>query len=592
MNQRETALNIRWDATLVAGLARELDHRLRGRRVRAIRLDGNEGDVDLFMREGTLRWRLHPSRGSVSLMGQAEQRRDALRLPVRIRRVYSPADERVLTMECLPSRAGFPAVNLVFELIGNRRNCLVVEVATGMVRHELRAGASSRRPGAGDPYSPVSRSLREGTDGDLSVERFGVLMEEAGGGDGTRPGARAFTRAIVGRLAWSSAINARVLLEVYRREGTKAAHRLWRRLADAGGVGVASADAGGSDGPVALTEGGTIQPYPLALPGMDSEAVPSLLEAFRLAQGRGRPTEDDRRASGDLTPQPFVDLELLGRLAACQEVLERRLARLERELDLLEDPAKSRALGDLILARYDSVPAGVAEAVLDDPGGVPVTVRLEPGAPPHVSAERYYRRAAKLERAASRLPALVERGRRRLDAVRQAERQLRRGEVGEEAVGRVLEAAGVGALDVRGRHGRADKNGRHALPYRTFRSSGGLDIRVGLGARRNDELTFRHSSPHDVWLHARHASGAHVILRWPERDANPPASDLNEAAGLAALHSRARTSGVVPVDWTRRRHVRKPRGSPPGAVVPDHASTVFVRPDPALAEALRVDGGA
>ncbi len=40
-----------------------------------------------------------------------------------------------------------------------------------------------------------------------------------------------------------------------------------------------------------------------------------------------------------------------------------------------------------------------------------------------------------------------------------------------------------------------------------------------------------------------------------------------EAATLAAIHSKARSSGTVAVDWTRRKHVRKPRGAPPGGAI-------------------------
>jgi predicted ribosome quality control (RQC) complex YloA/Tae2 family protein len=131
----------------------------------------------------------------------------------------------------------------------------------------------------------------------------------------------------------------------------------------------------------------------------------------------------------------------------------------------------------------------------------------------------------------------------------------------------------------------APREARPSLPYRVFRSSGGLEIRVGRGAKHNDELTFKHSSPGDVWLHARHVGGAHVILRWPG-PGNPPARDLAEAATLAALHSKARTSGSVPVDWTFRKYVRKPRKSPPGRVAVERIETLFVRPDPGMLEVL------
>jgi predicted ribosome quality control (RQC) complex YloA/Tae2 family protein len=108
---------------------------------------------------------------------------------------------------------------------------------------------------------------------------------------------------------------------------------------------------------------------------------------------------------------------------------------------------------------------------------------------------------------------------------------------------------------------------------------------VGRGARHNDDLTFHHSDPNDIWLHARHVGGAHVVLRW-NGDGSPPARDLAEAATLAALHSSARTSGSVPVDWARRKHVRKPRSSPPGRVLVERGKTVFVEPDPRVAERL------
>jgi predicted ribosome quality control (RQC) complex YloA/Tae2 family protein len=62
-----------------------------------------------------------------------------------------------------------------------------------------------------------------------------------------------------------------------------------------------------------------------------------------------------------------------------------------------------------------------------------------------------------------------------------------------------------------------------------------------------------------------------------------------EAATLAALHSDARGSGIVPVVWTRRKHVNKPRKAAPGAVSPKHIETLMVEPDEELA--TRLEGG-
>ncbi len=58
---------------------------------------------------------------------------------------------------------------------------------------------------------------------------------------------------------------------------------------------------------------------------------------------------------------------------------------------------------------------------------------------------------------------------------------------------------------------------------------------------------------------------------------------------LAALNSQARTSGSVPVDWTLRKYVRKPRRAPPGSVLPERVKTLFVEPDPTLPDRLSPD---
>jgi predicted ribosome quality control (RQC) complex YloA/Tae2 family protein len=232
----------------------------------------------------------------------------------------------------------------------------------------------------------------------------------------------------------------------------------------------------------------------------------------------------------------------------------------------------------LLLSQPHSAPKGTAAAILDDFQGGEVRVSLDPSLGPAENAEHMYETARKRERAATRLPQLIANARREAERVAGLVEDLRAGALPPE------DAASA-------KLARAAPRQARALPYKRYRTSGGLEVRVGRGARTNDDLTFHHSRPDDIWLHARDAGGAHVILRWEDRDANPPAADLREAAILAAVQSKARTSGVVPVDWTRRKYVRKPRKAPPGRVTIERAKTLFVEPDAALAERLRVEEG-
>jgi len=338
--------------------------------------------------------------------------------------------------------------------------------------------------------------------------------------------------------------------------------------------------------------------------GSGAERLPSLLDGMRSL----RAGEEGNREAGLLLPGPLV-----ARAEERLRRLERKAAALRRQLKGAPDPAPLRAVGDLILARFAQVPTGKDRVQLPDFEGGTVEVALDPTLPVHENARRYYDEAARAERARAELPDRVSAAEAEAHTLATALDRAREGSgdageleailgpdpfaVGSGAVGSGAVGSGaVGSGKPRAGTGRGQRQGRRgesgggALPYRRFMSSGGLEIRVGRGARKNDELTFRHAAPDDVWLHVREAPGAHVVLRW-RGAGNPPARDLEEAAILAALNSDARHAGLVPVDWTRRKHVRKPRKAPPGAVLPERVQTVFVAPDPELPARLSTSDG-
>ncbi len=240
-----------------------------------------------------------------------------------------------------------------------------------------------------------------------------------------------------------------------------------------------------------------------------------------------------------------------------------------------------RGYGDLLLAHLHLVPRGAASIRLEDWEGKEVEITLDPALSPAQNAGRWYEEARRHARALERLPVLLtqaeEEAERWEEAVREAEAGT--GELPDWAVERLQESGS--------RRSAGPAGGEESLPYRRYRTSGGLEVRVGRSSKDNDRLTFGFSAPGDVWLHARSVPGSHVILRWPHPEASPPARDLAEAAALAALYSKARSSAVVPVDWTRRKYVRKPRGAPPGAVVLQRVKTLFVEPDREIEQRLR-----
>jgi hypothetical protein len=233
------------------------------------------------------------------------------------------------------------------------------------------------------------------------------------------------------------------------------------------------------------------------------------------------------------------------------------------------------------LAAYQSTIRPGAETVeLPDVYNPDTTVRitLDPALSVASQIEKRFRKATKLEKSEAH-------ARRRIELVEGEIRELR-------AALEVVERAGSFAIalthlqTIRSRHGldavdhRAPARGRAVVattPFRRFDLGQGWIALVGKSSRDNDELTFRHAAPADLWLHAQSVPGSHVILKSPGPETPPPAI-LQAAAGLAAHYSRARHSGLVPVIYTRRKYVRKFRGARAGQVRCEREKMVMAEP--------------
>jgi len=537
---------IRWDSLLVRHITNELRRKLEGTQLRAIRFDRQKRDVLVILQEETLLWRLHPSKGHLVFADSITPAKSDYRFRGKIRVVETPDDERIIRFGLPPARSG--PVDLIIELLGNQWNALITEGDPGVTRHVLwrRDGKATNRA-VGQPYTPFTSPGRIGLKGDITLAEWLKVLGRV------RSEERAAT--LVRTFAWTSPLNASTLLST--PGGLEAGHTHWLAMAT------------GEPEPVMLNLSSGPQPYPFSLDGFEQSSTESLLAGFSTC---AVPKDDRDQESSVATTAPDV----IARLDRALKQARKRARRLEEEVAKLQDPATLRTIGDLILANYADIPSGSSVVRLTDFDGSEVEVELRPTDPPHENAARFYARAKKSERAQEQLPRLIDLAREEQVKLEKLLALAHSGDADESETEKVLGPAV--------KKSAAGAN-EPVSPYKVYVSSGGLEIRVGRGAKHNDELTFHNSSPGDVWLHARHSAGAHVILRW-KGPGRPPARDLREAATLAALHSKARTSVSVPVDWTLRKYVRKPRKSVTGTVIPDRVETLFVEPDTGVMDAL------
>jgi predicted ribosome quality control (RQC) complex YloA/Tae2 family protein len=191
-----------------------------------------------------------------------------------------------------------------------------------------------------------------------------------------------------------------------------------------------------------------------------------------------------------------------------------------------------------------------------------LVIALDPRLGGLANAERLFDKARRVERARHQIALRLRETRSALLPAREGEAVVLDARDMRELPGRADDA---GARD----RGDAGSRPRHYLTGR------GLSVLVGRNARENHHLTFRVARAEDLWLHARDAPGAHVVLR--DNEGRAGADDLREAAEVAAFFSEARGESLVDVHVTRRKHVKPARGGP-GRVFVAHSDTLRVAP--------------
>jgi hypothetical protein len=318
---------------------------------------------------------------------------------------------------------------------------------------------------------------------------------------------------------------------------------------------------------------GSVCPVPLVLP--------AAMEPPTLAYGPFTRADEGCREVGT-----SIFHSLRGALAARWAApLEKRLSARKRLLSALEEEQREagasialRHEAEILAAYRSRVPSGAAEAQLPDLyGSGERTIRLDPAVPLQEQINRRFRLAAKLERKRAVIGRRI--GALRLE-ITDLEQDLAAAKDDSDlraAIDRIDRAKLRHALDSLPRRGSRAKPQSREL--RRFDVDAQWFVLVGRNDRENDEITFRIAGPDDIWLHAQHVAGSHVVLKSRGgTSSNPPRAALEAAAGIAAHYSKARRASVVPVIYTRRKYVRKFKGAKPGQVLCEREKTIFAEP--------------
>lgn len=254
--------------------------------------------------------------------------------------------------------------------------------------------------------------------------------------------------------------------------------------------------------------------------------------------------------------------------------LGRRLTNLESDLSKAADFETYKRYAELLQLNREKLKRGMEKITVEDvlaDSSQSVEIALDSALPPNDNIESYFKRHRKGREG---LALLERRHQITADELAELEKMQAELEINFGTASRKFEAE-ITSLMPR----ESDKQGTAPrLPYRPTTISTGLTVFVGRDGADNDRTTFEFARPYELWFHTQQCPGSHVVMKFPNKGFEPSKAEIEETAALAAYHSKARHDSLVPVIYTQRKYVRKPRKAKPGLVVVEREKSVMVVP--------------
>ena len=277
--------------------------------------------------------------------------------------------------------------------------------------------------------------------------------------------------------------------------------------------------------------------------------------------------------------------ELIRLLNNLIERTTRKIALQKSELERCKDKDNLRLFGELIVANLYRLEKGKdfyeVENYYDNCNLIKIP--CNPALSPQENQKKYYKEYRKAQVAEKMLVELISDGENETAYLESVLDELSRADSDNEISAIRLELSQGGYIkNTKGKKQKPPKE----LPPHEFLSDDGFRILVGRNNIQNDKLSLKTAMKTDMWLHTQKIPGSHVIICGDGKEI----SDLSieQAAIIAATHSKAVDSSLVPVDYTRVKQLKKPNGAKAGMVIYHEYWTIIVKPDKELADRLKI----
>jgi predicted ribosome quality control (RQC) complex YloA/Tae2 family protein len=239
-----------------------------------------------------------------------------------------------------------------------------------------------------------------------------------------------------------------------------------------------------------------------------------------------------------------------------------------KRLELVDSDIKNEEIGHILMANLHQIAERSEQVELFDfYREQNILIKLKPELSPQKNAENYYRKAKNEKIEVDKLMENIEIREQLLEKLNNHIQKI-------EAVESIKELRNY--LKINQLNNNVQQKPEISQLFKRYLIDG-FEVLVGKNAKNNDLLTQQYAYKEDLWLHARDATGSHVVVKYKSGQVFPN-SLIEKAASLAAYYSKRRNETLSPVIVTRKKFVRKPKGLPDGMVVLEKEAVVMVEP--------------
>lgn len=277
--------------------------------------------------------------------------------------------------------------------------------------------------------------------------------------------------------------------------------------------------------------------------------------------------------------------ELIKLLNNLIERTTRKIAAQKDELVKCADRDIYKLYGELIVANLYQLKKGATFYEVQNYYDNCNLIRIpcDPALTPTENQKKYYKEYRKAQTAEAMLTKLIAEGENEIIYLESVLDEISRADTDNEIASIRIELSDGGYIkNYKAKKQKAPKE----LPPIEFKTSDGFKVLVGRNNIQNDKLSLKTALKTDIWLHTQKIPGSHVIISGEGKEISDEA--IEEAAVIAAYHSKAKDSSLVPVDYTRVKALKKPNGAKAGMVIYHEYYTIIVKPDKDAVEKMKI----